>query len=164
MLSHRSPALADATAIALESGTGDVLECIADTPGLSSNFRLQAVLFRDSEEPVFGGSMARTLALAIIGMVLATAIRCGAQSDAAANDAADGKPVDAMQQQIIARPELMEAVSELQADPAFQKALDDPDVAAALESGNIEALLTNPKILGLANHPKVQEITKKLGQ
>ena len=109
--------------------------------------------------------MARTLALAIaFGMALAAAIQSAAQSDGADNDAAGSKPVDAVQQQIIARPELMEAVNELQADPAFQNALDDPDVAAALQSGNIEALLANPKIVGLANHPKVQEITKKLGQ
>jgi len=105
-----------------------------------------------------------------LGYVLALSVALVLSSRAGAQSAASGpadvaeRQVQSLQQQMVGQPDLMEAVTELESDPDFQKVLDDPDIIDALQAGNYGALLTNPKVSGLTSNPKVQELTNKLSQ
>jgi hypothetical protein len=104
---------------------------------------------------------AAVLALALVPLTAAGQGYAGAPSAPQQNEA---NPVGALQERMEARLDVMDAVRQLQSDPAFQDILGDPEIRKALESGDMAALLANPKINDLTSHPAVQDITRKLSE
>lgn len=78
-----------------------------------------------------------------------------ANSDPQAGDLA------AVQQQLLANPGIMDAMTRLQSDQTIQSALADPEFTRLILSGDLEALRANPRFLGLMENPAIQAI---LGQ
>jgi hypothetical protein len=70
--------------------------------------------------------------------------------------------VQALQNQILADPQLAGQVHSLSDNPLVREALADPAVADALNRGDFGALLTNPKIQRLAEDPDVQSLTREV--
>jgi hypothetical protein len=105
----------------------------------------------------------RGLAYAVaLGIMLAVSGQADAQGAAPTPAGAARNQVQSPQQHMRDQPDLMDAITALQADPDFEEVLADPDIAAALQTGNYDALLTNPKIIGLTSNPKVRELTNQL--
>ena len=75
--------------------------------------------------------------------------------------AAEGE-VKALQERMLADPQVLALIMALQNDPAVQEILSDPDLMGALQAGNFDALVANPRFRALLDNPKVQEIEKRL--
>ena len=98
-------------------------------------------------------------------LVLAGAFVAGLATAAIADDSANGaaaESVQAMQQRILADPEMSSAVQALRDDPQVQAILNDPEITKALARGDMAALLNDPKIRDLADDPAVQGLTRKM--
>ena len=78
-----------------------------------------------------------------------------------ANTAPQTGELAAIQQQLLANPGIMEAITRLQGDPSVQSALADPEFTRLILSGDLQALRTNPRFLSLRENPAIQAI---LGQ
>lgn len=102
----------------------------------------------------------RTLA---IFFLLGIAVAARAEDPGAANAAA-GDAVQALQQRIVADPQMAASVQALRDDPQIQAVLTDPAISAALARGDMAALLNDPKIRDLADDPAVQDITRQLAR
>ena len=100
-------------------------------------------------------------------LILGCAFVAGLTTAAAADDSTNGaatESVQAMQQRILADPEMSSAVQALRDDPAVQAILNDPEITKALARGDMAALLNDPKIRDLADDPAVQGLTRKMGR
>jgi hypothetical protein len=100
-------------------------------------------------------------------LLLAGAFVAGLAPAAVAGDTANGaaaESVQAMQQRILADPEMSSAVQALRDDPAVQAILNDPEITKALARGDMAALLNDPKVRDLADDPAVQGLTRKMGR
>lgn len=88
-----------------------------------------------------------------------------ASSAAAQRTAADGAAaasVEAIQERILADPQLVNRVHALSDNPRLREVLADPSVADALNRGDFGALLANPKVHGLADDPAIQGLTREI--
>ena len=70
--------------------------------------------------------------------------------------------VEAVQNQILADPQLAGRVQALGNDPLLREVLADPDVADALNRGDFAALLANPKVRSLADDPAMRNLTRDI--
>ncbi len=84
-----------------------------------------------------------------------------AQTGADAN-ASSAETVKALQQRMLADPQLADAVQALRDNPQVQAILDDPELAAALARGDLATLLADPKIKRLADDPTVKNVTRQV--
>jgi hypothetical protein len=80
-------------------------------------------------------------------------LRAGPEGPAAA-----GSAVQAMQSSLLADPETLGMVLDLQNDPLVQQILRDDETMRALQAGDLERLLGNPMVRALAEHPTVKGI------
>jgi len=97
--------------------------------------------------------------------IVALAMTCA--GSAIAQDAGDVSPsvadtVQALQQRMLADPQLADAVHALSDNPQVQAILADPALAAALSRGDVATLLADPKIKRLADDPAVQSVTRQV--
>jgi len=72
--------------------------------------------------------------------------------------------IQALQQSMMANPEIMKIILSLQNDPVFQEVMKDPSIIEALNTGDFAALLSNPKFMNLLKSPAVQDIGRKVGK
>ncbi|MDY7038709.1 MAG: hypothetical protein SV375_21470 [Thermodesulfobacteriota bacterium] len=72
--------------------------------------------------------------------------------------------IQALQQSMMADPEIMKIILSLQNDPVFQEAMKDRSIIEALNTDDVEALLSNPKFMNLLKSPAVQDIGRKVGE
>jgi hypothetical protein len=70
----------------------------------------------------------------------------------------------AIQQQIVASPELMQLVTAMMSDPQIQAAINDPEFMRLILSGDVDALKSDPRILKLMANPSMQAIIGKMQQ
>lgn len=104
----------------------------------------------------------RHLALgAAVALGVAFAATAFAQAAADYNPPA-GETLQALQERMLADPEIAGAVQSLRDDPQVQEILADPAIAAALQSGDVGALLSDPRIKRLAEDPTVQSVTRQV--
>jgi hypothetical protein len=68
----------------------------------------------------------------------------------------------ALQQQMMSDPEIMNMIQSLQNDPDFQQILQDPEIMKAVNSGDIAALMANQKFMRLLDNKTVHDIGTKL--
>jgi len=68
----------------------------------------------------------------------------------------------ALQQQMLSDPEIMNMIQSLQNDPDFQQILQDPEIMKAVSSGDIAALMANQKFMRILNNKTVHDIGTKL--
>jgi hypothetical protein len=68
----------------------------------------------------------------------------------------------ALQQQMMSDPEIMNMIQSLQNDPDFQQILQDPEIIKAMSSGDIAALMANPKFTRILDNKTVHDIGTKL--
>jgi hypothetical protein len=66
--------------------------------------------------------------------------------------------IQALQQQMIGDPEVINMLTALQNDPEVQAALADPEFMRLVASGNLGALQSNPRFRSLMNHPSLRAI------
>ena len=110
--------------------------------------------------------MTRILTMAALALFLSamTAAAQGYSEAPTVPQQKEDNPIEALQERMEERPDVVDAIRQLQSDPEFQDVLGDPEIRKALESGDTAALLANPKINNLTKHPAVQDITKKLSE
>jgi hypothetical protein len=82
---------------------------------------------------------------------------------AGASGSGYGPEIQALQQQLIADPEVIKMITALQKDPDVQAALADPEFMQLITSGNLGALQANPRFQRLMNHPSLRAIRDHLG-
>ncbi len=70
------------------------------------------------------------------------------------------KEVQDLKSRLMANPETLSMIMELQNDPEVQEILQDAEILKAVEAGDVQKLMSNPKIMKLLQNPKVQEIGK----
>ena len=70
--------------------------------------------------------------------------------------------VQALQQDILADPQLLTNVLILQGNPAFQRILQDPELLARIKNGDYEALRNDPDLAALADDPLVEALARDL--
>ncbi len=70
--------------------------------------------------------------------------------------------IQAIQQQIVTSPELMQLVTAMMSDPEIQEAMKDPEFVQLIMSGNLVALQNDPRIHRLMNNPSVKAIIGKM--
>ena len=101
--------------------------------------------------------------LAIVFSALALALGIGpAAAQSAGERETTSAAVQALQNQILADPQLAGQVHSLSDNPLVREALADPAVADALNRGDFGALLTNPKIQRLTEDPAMQNLTREV--
>lgn len=77
---------------------------------------------------------------------------------------ADKPDFQAIQQKIVASPELMQLVTAMMSDPEIQAAIKDPEFMRLILSGDVDALKNDPRILRLMANPSMQAIIGKMQQ
>jgi hypothetical protein len=70
--------------------------------------------------------------------------------------------VQALQNQMVSNPEIMDLIQSMQNNPEIQSILNDPETMEAIRAGNIGVLLSNPAIQNLMKNPKVNRIREEL--
>lgn len=84
-------------------------------------------------------------------------------SPASSSDSANHN-IQAIQERIVASPELMQSVTTLMSDPAIQEAIKDPTFVQLIMSGDIEALKDDPRMIRLMNNPSMKAIVGEMRQ
>ncbi|MEJ2453289.1 MAG: hypothetical protein P8103_03915 [Candidatus Thiodiazotropha sp.] len=70
--------------------------------------------------------------------------------------------IQAIQQQILTSPELMQLVTAMMSDPEILEAIKDPEFVQLIMSGDLVALQKDPRIHRLMNNPSVKAIVGKM--
>ena len=90
-----------------------------------------------------------------------------AAASAPAGNNSFANQVNAMQGQIMANPQSMEAIQAMASDPEISAMMADPqflqELTAAMSGNNPEAIANNPKVKQLMNNPKMQALIQQMG-
>jgi hypothetical protein len=70
--------------------------------------------------------------------------------------------MQAIQQQIVTSPELMQLVTAMMSDPEIQEAIKDPEFVQLIMSGDLVTLKNDPRINRLMSNPSMQAIIGKM--
>jgi hypothetical protein len=136
---------------------------------------LPRIKFGGTEDPGIGNfgceRPARAAILRRVRRLILTGALCAAlaapaiaEDPAARANAGASESVQAMQQRILADPDMASAVQALRDDPKVQALLSDPAITAALARGDMAALLNDPKVRDLADDPAVQGLTRQMSR
>ncbi len=97
-----------------------------------------------------------------------TGIQPISTSEASASPSNPSQPLKgqatALQQQMMADPEVMSSIQGLTQDPKFMEILKDPDFVNTIMSYDPEKIKNNPKVQMLLQDPKMQQLMQRMGK
>jgi hypothetical protein len=65
---------------------------------------------------------------------------------------------EALKNQIMSDPKMMDSIETLKDDPQVQEIINDPEIMNAIKAGDLNALSKNSKFMGLTKNPTIQKI------
>ena len=91
----------------------------------------------------------------------AAAPTAAAPSGTGAAEAPAGFDLGSIRQQLVAQPQIMEAINRLQSDPEVQSVLSDPELVRRIMAGDLEAVRADPRFQKLLENPAIQAIVSQ---
>lgn len=147
------PAVAAESRIELRDGSVITGELIGVGGG---SYRVQSSTLGEVSIPE-----AQVLAIRPAGTAAPATPPATAPSGTGAAEAPPGLDLGSVRQQLMAQPQIMEAINRLQSDPEIQSILSDPELVRRIMAGDLEGVRSDPRFQKLLENPAIQAIVSQ---